>query len=207
MTDTTIGIFGIGRLGEAVSTAILSIPNQKSLFVSRRNVERVARLVQYDPRVQPCDPEEIMRACDYIIITLCPDDARELLLSLKFEARHQVVSVMAEIGLAELRELTKGAGSICRILVLPSVTKGGQLLPVYPSTDAAEKIFGNANELMPVESEIELMTFWSITSLLSSVMTIGDVASQWLELSGIDRLKATAYTRTLYSDVHSCLSG
>jgi pyrroline-5-carboxylate reductase len=203
MTDNSTGIIGIGRLGEAVASAVLARPDHGTLHVTRRNTQRVDKLACSDSRVRPDDAEKILRACDDIVVALRPKDARALLASLEFEPRHRIVSVMAEIGLDELRDLTRGAGSTCRVLVMPSVVQGGQLLPLYPKCAAAERMFGQSNELMPVESEDELMLYWSITALLSSVMTIGDVASRWLETAGIDRSKATAYTRTLYSDVHA----
>jgi pyrroline-5-carboxylate reductase len=111
--------------------------------------------------------------------------------------------MMAEIGLGEIRALTNGAGGVCRVLAMPSVADGGQLLPVYPAAPAADRVFGERNTLLPVASESQLLTFWAITGLLSTVMTVGDVAARWLEQSGIERAQASAYTRTLFSDVHA----
>jgi pyrroline-5-carboxylate reductase len=109
---------------------------------------------------------------------------------------------MAEITLAELRELTRGAASASRVLALPSVARGGAPLPVYPASDAVEKLFGQRNSLIVAESEHELLTFWSITGLLSSVLTVGRTAAQWLERSGISKHRAEAYARILFSEVH-----
>ena len=203
MNTSSIGILGIGRLGEAIAKAVLSLPGLQALHVTRRGDARVARLMQGDPRVRPGEAAEIARACDILVVALRPDDARDLLGSLSLAGRHQIVSLMAEIGLDELRDLTRGAGSVCRILAMPSVAEGRQLLPLYPHTAAAEHLFGKNNDLLVAESEAELMTYWSITGLLSSVMTVGEVAERWLVRAGIDLPSATAYTRTLYSDVHA----
>lgn len=202
MNKPAIGVVGVGRLGEALARAMLALPDQETLFVTRRSAERVTRLCDSDARVRPCEPEALLQACDYVVVALGPDSARELLVTLTFESRHHVISVMAEIPLAELTQLTEGAGSACRALALPSVVHGGQPLPVYPVTPAVEYLFGRTNDLIATGSEQELLTFWSITGLLSSVLTIGEVAAKWLENAGIDKQRAEAYARVLFSEVH-----
>lgn len=202
MTISAVGILGVGRLGEPIAHAMLALPGLESLWVTARSAERVARLRETDSRVRSCDPEEILQQCDYLVVALGPDSARKLLATLAFEPRHHVVSIMAEITLAELRELTQGAASASRVLALPSVAQGGAPLPVYPASDAVEKLFGRRNSLIVAESELELLTFWSITGLLSSVLTVGRTAALWLEGSGISKHRAEAYARILFSEVH-----
>lgn len=202
MTPPSTGILGIGRLGEALAGAVLSLPDTETLHVGRRSAARVARLAAADARVTPADPDEILRRCDYVILALRPADARELLAGLDFAPRHQIISLMAEIGLDELRALTAGAGGVCKLLALPSVAGGGQVLPVHPVIPAVEHLFGRTNRLIPTRSEEELMVYWAITGLLSSVMTLGDVAAHWLVAGGIARDPAEAYARTLFSEVH-----
>lgn len=203
MTGPRIGIIGVGRLGEAIASAVLAMPGQGTLPVSRRNAARVEALCGRDPRVRPEAPAAILAASDVVIVALRPDAARALLPSLAFEPRHAVISTMAEIGLDALRGLTAGAGSHSRLLAMPSVAQGGQLLPVYPACPAVDAIFGGRNTLLPVDTEEQLMRLWAITGLLSTVMTVGDVAARWLEDAGIARGQAAAYTRTLFSDVHA----
>lgn len=203
MSGRRIGIIGIGRLGEAIATAVLGLPGQGPLPVSRRNARRVEALCRQDPRVRPEEPAVIVAACDVVIVALRPDAARGLLPSLGFAPRHTVISTMAEIGLDALRGLAPGAGAHSRLLAMPSVAQGGQLLPVYPANAVVEEVFGGRNTLLPVETEAQLMTLWAITGLLSTVMTVGDVAARWLEDAGIGRDQATAYTRTLFSDVYA----
>jgi pyrroline-5-carboxylate reductase len=202
MSTAAIGILGVGRLGEALAHAMLALPGQEALFVTKRSVERVARLCEADARVRPCEPEALLKSSDYVVVALGPDSARELLGTLPFESRHHVVSVMAEISLAELRQLTGAAGSACRALALPSAARGGQPLPVYPATPAVEYLFGRRNDLIVAGSEQELLTYWSITGLLSTVLTAGAVAAQWLERAGIEKESAEAYSRVLFSEVH-----
>jgi pyrroline-5-carboxylate reductase len=203
MSGPRIGIIGIGRLGEAIASAVLALPGPGAVPVSRRNAGRVEALCRQDPRVRADEPAAIVASCDVVIVALRPDAARQLLPSLAFEPRHTVISTMAEIGLDALRGLAPGAGGHSRLLAMPSVAQGGQLLPVYPASAAVEELFGGRNTLLPVETEAQLMTLWAITGLLSTVMTVGDVAARWLEEAGIARAQATAYTRTLFSDVHA----
>jgi len=202
MSTSSVGILGVGRLGEALARAMLALRGQETLFVTRRSEERVARLGKSDARVRPCGPQEVLDACDHVLVALGPDSARELLGALAFQPHHHVISVMAEISLDELRALTGGAASASRVLALPAVANGGQQLPVYPATPAVERLFGGRNRLINVASEHELLTFWSITGLLSSVLAVGEVAARWLEQAGIEARDAEAYARTLFSEVY-----
>lgn len=198
-----VGILGIGRLGEAIAQAALALPDQGDVLVTERGAVRVARLRAQDGRVKPCAPQQILDGSDIVVIALRPDAARTLLPTLRFDRRHRVISLMAEIDTETLHGLTAGAGSVSRLLAMPSVAEHGQLLPVFPLDEANRYLFGERNRLLPVENEAQLMTYWAITGLLSSVMTIGHVAESWLVEAGIERAAATAYTRTLFTDVHA----
>jgi pyrroline-5-carboxylate reductase len=201
MNVTDIGLLGIGRLGEALACSALALPDLRRLHVTQRGAERVARLQTSDGRVQAVDPTSMLQTCDILLVALRPDAARSVLGALHFETRHHIVSAMAEIGLGELRALTHGAGSASRVLAMPSVALGGQLLPLFPRTAAAEHLFGERNRFLDVASEAELMTYWAITGLLSAVMVTGQVAEGWLMRAGASPEDATAYARTVYSDV------
>lgn len=200
-TANRIGILGIGRLGEAIALAALALPEQGDVLVTERGAARVARLCARDSRVRPCAPQLILDGCDLIVIALRPEAANTLLPTLRFEPRHRIVSLMAEVDAEALRAMTPGVASISRVLAMPSVAQGGQLLPVFSPDAATEFLFGRHNRLLPVSSEQQLLTYWAITGLLSSVMTIGNVAERWLMEAGIERSQATAYARTLFSDV------
>jgi pyrroline-5-carboxylate reductase len=202
MTCTAVGILGLGRMGEAIAQAALSIKNQTTVYVTSRNAERAARLAKGDTRIVVAEPEDIVQSCDYVVISLGPTVARDLLPTLAFTQKHQIVSVMAEIGQTELQGLTKGADSACRVLTLPSVTSGGQLLPCFRLNDAGRHLFAENNQIYPVESEQDLMTIWSITGMISATMIVGEVTARWLENAGIDPQFAETYSRTLFSEAH-----
>lgn len=206
MAGITVGILGVGRLGEALAKAVLSHPDVGSLYISRRSAERAERLVQYDARVKPADPEQIVASCDHLVISLRPGAARSVLPTLKFESRHCVISAMAEVNYRELQALTRGASSVSRLLVLPAVVNGKQVLPVYPASPSATQLFGHNNKLFTVSSEDELLSFWSITGLLSVVMMVGEVAADWMIESGIDPQQANTYSRVLFSEAYMATS-
>lgn len=203
MAEITVGILGIGRLGEALAKAVLARPGVCSLYVSRRNQARVEKLIEYDRRVQPADPQQMIADCDHLLIALRTDTARSLLPTLQFQARHQVISVMAEIGHTELLTLTQGAGSACRLLAMPAISGGKQTLPIYPFSPSAELLFGQTNNLLLTSSEQDLLSLWSITGLLSAAMMVGEVAVDWLIDSGIDPKQANSYARVIFSEVYA----
>jgi pyrroline-5-carboxylate reductase len=113
---------------------------------------------------------------------------------------------MAEIPVSKLKDLTGGdAGSLCRVLALPSVAQGGQVLPVYPKTDAVTAIFGVNNTIMGAKNERELLAYWAVTGALSTTMLAGKVATNWMQKQGINQRDADAYARALYSEVYQLL--
>ena len=201
MTKHAAGIVGVGRMGEAVALALLSDAALETLYLTPRNSGRVARLAARDPRIRVAEPQAILRHCDVAVITLGAADARRALPGLEFESRHQIVSLIAETGLSELATLTPAAGQRCRLLALPSVAVGGQTLPVYPRLPAVESLFGKMNRLLVAETEEQLIAYWSVTALLSSIIMVGEVAAEWLENAGIDAALAASYSRALFEDV------
>jgi len=203
MAGTAIGILGLGRMGEAIARAALLNADQTEVYVTRRNAVRAGKLAKADPRIVVTDAENITMSCDYIVVALGPSVAQKLLPSLNFAPRHQIVSVMAEIALNDLHTLALGAGSISRVLTLPSVASGGQLLPCFRMNDAARYLFAEKNEIYAVDNEQDLMKIWSVTGMISATMTVGDVASRWLEDAGIEPKFAQAYARTLFSEAYA----
>ncbi len=206
MTKPAVGLVGVGRIGEAIASALLSDAALTALYLTPRSSGRVAGLAAQDARVRVAEPHVILQQCDMVVIALGAADARQVLPALAFESRHQVVSLMAEIGVSELDSLTPGAGHRCRLLALPSVAVGGQTLPVYPESPAAEALFGGRNRLLAAETEEQLVAYWSVTALLSSLIMAGEVAADWLESAGIEAPAAQAYARTLFEDVDRALA-
>ena len=206
MTEKVAGIIGVGRLGAAVAAALLADPARRRLLVTPRNQARVQTLKQGDDRVVVAEPAGLVRACDLILIALGPGAARQVLPQLSFAPRHDVISLMAEIGLDELKGLVKGAGNVSRLLALPSVAHGRQTLPVYPSTPAVKQLFGADHDLVELTGESDLTAYWSITGLLSSVMMMGEVAAAWMTRRGIPGPLAHSYAASLLHDVSHAVS-
>ena len=66
-----------------------------------------------------------MDACSYVIISVLPKQAREVLNGLHFDqARHVVLSLMAAVSGEEIAALTRlPLESVCRAIPLPSVAR------------------------------------------------------------------------------------
>ena len=209
MRQDSFGLIGVGRMGEAIAQAVLRFhPTLEALHLSKRSPQRVARLTAQDPRVRPLEPDRILADCDVVILALGRDVARDLLPDLSFQPRHHILSVMAEIPLSELRSLTGGQPqSFSRVLTLPSVADGGQSLPLFPASAAAEAVFGGANRLLPAASETQLLAYWATTGLLSTTMLLGQSAADWLRGQGVENAAAEAYAKALYAEVLGLLGG
>jgi len=206
MKTSTIGILGIGRLGECLARYVLTLPATETLLVTNRSASRVVSLKRFDDRVQEATPEEMLQQCDIVIVSLNNQATRDLLPRLNFEGRHHLLSMVAEARFCELENLTRDkTASISRVLALPSVAEGGQVVPVFPDTEAAQAVFGQRNTLLGAKSETELLSFWTVTGALSSTMLLGAVSTHWLQNKGITRAAADDYVRAMYAEVNALL--
>ena len=192
-------------MGEAIAKALIRTEVCARLHVTARSEARVARLLGQSSKVSVCDAAALVESSSIVIVALRPDDARDLLPGLPFAPTHHVISVMAAIRCAELTKMTGPVASSCRMITLPSVAGGGQTIPVFPHSDAAQALFGESNKLFDTGSEERLLAFWAVTGLLSSTLTVGKAGADWLAGQGIDRRAGDAYAAALFNEVHALL--
>lgn len=206
MEIKNIGIIGVGSLGESLALAVLRQSEFSRLFITNRNRQRAERLQKSDTRVCIEELASILSACDIIIVALGTDVAKRLLPTLRFEKRHHVINVMAEISQHEMGQLTGNhCGVLCRLLVLPSVSARSQTLPVFPDCSTVESLFGSKNVVQAIKSEEEFLSILAATGAISSIMLLGKVTAEWLHDQGLEKTTTDAYVRDLYAEVHHVL--
>ena len=139
----TYGIVGVGAIATAIVSGLCeSAQDAPRIVLSPRNAARVADLASRFPTVRAArSNQEVLDESSVVLLCIRPQDARSVLPGLKFSAHHAIVSAMAGIQIAALRELVAPAQDIARVIPLPCVATREGATPVFPPTDAAKELF------------------------------------------------------------------
>ena len=178
-----IGFIGCGRIARPMVTALSRRLPDAQIRVSQRNAAISARLAAELSNVTVAENQAVLEHSEALFICLPAETARQILPGLGFRSSHQVVSVMAGIGLSELEFLTMPATDPCIAVPLPFIDQGRCPLPVFPASRLLEHLFGADNEVQPLTSESALSPHFVATTMLSLVMTQLAEASDWLSNS------------------------
>jgi pyrroline-5-carboxylate reductase len=118
----TYGIVGVGAIAAAIVTGLCEhVPDAPRIVLSPRNAGRVADLAARFPTVRVAGSnQEVLDESSVVLLCIRPQDARSVLPGLKFSAHHAIVSAMAGIQIAALRELVTPAQNIASFHCLPS---------------------------------------------------------------------------------------
>lgn len=192
-----IGFIGAGHMGQAIMQALVESKtvDPSKLFATNRSPGKLKK-VQELWGVTPMNTnEELVDACDVIVIAIKPQDLSEALepIASAFHDGHTVVSLAAGFPLKSLRRLLPNVRNIAR--AMPNTPATIQKAVVgYCLADGAENIEGEVEELLAplglvVPSE-EGEAFAALTVSCGSgtgfVFELMMYWQEWLEEHGYD---------------------
>ncbi len=193
-----IGFIGTGRIARRLVGGATG--RGRSILVTRRNARISAELAATHPDVELADdPQRVVEGSDVVFLCLPARAARDVLPELRFSAEQAVISVMAELKLAELREWTAPAREVCVVIPMPFIEHGGCPLPVYPNSAALESVYGERNPILPVENEDDLDPFWAVAGTMAGVLAELQTIAAWLGERIDDPNAGERYVTNLYS--------
>lgn len=193
-----IGFIGTGRIARRLVGGASG--RATSILVTRRNERNSQELAATHSDVEVVDdPQRVVEGSDVVFLCLPARAARETLPGLRFSADHAVISVMAELKLAELREWVDPAGEVCITIPMPFIEHGGCPLPVFPRSAALESIYGARNPILPVEKEDDLDPFWAVAGTMAGVLAELQTIAAWLGERIGDPNAGERYVTNLYS--------
>ena len=199
-----IGFIGTGAIAASQVKGLTGKGHQ--IWVSPRNAEIAAELAQL-PDVEIKCNEEIAAEADIVVLCLLADVARDVIPQLNLRAGTKIISVMVDYPLAELQRTCAPATQFAITIPLPFIETGGCPLPVYPKENAAivSGLFGDANMIIPVETEKGLNAHFAATALCSTTLAQVQAAAGWLAKHSGDAKAAEAYIASLLSAQFSTL--
>jgi len=192
-----IGFLGCGRIAEPMVVSLVRRFPDARIFVSTRSEDISHSLDSRFTNVQAGENQWVVDQADTVVLSVLAQVARKVLPALQFQPRQSIISVMADISLAEVQSLTAPADPPCVTIPLPFIDGGGCPLPVFPRSPMLEELFGDENTVITVEKESHMGPHFAATALLSTLMAQMDTATDWLGTKTGDRKQAEVYVATL----------
>lgn len=190
-----VGFLGTGAIAAAMVRGLTGQGHQ--IFVSERGAIKAAELAESYSDVRILPNPDVVAQSEIVIACLMADTARETLSSLPFRADQTVLSVMADITLAELSHLCTPATDLAIFIPLPFVADGGCPLPVTPTNRALDALFGKKNIIIPCRDEKALNAHFAACSLASVAFAQMQETALWLAQHTEDSEGAEAYVTAL----------
>ncbi|WP_298723102.1 NAD(P)-binding domain-containing protein [uncultured Oceanisphaera sp.] len=154
MTISTLGILGVGHLATYTVTGLRNSGEQRPITLSPRNAEASALLAERCQCSIAANNQQVVDNSDIILLAVRPERLSELLEDLTFKPGQLVISVIAGVVLAQLRQYPAlQEATLTRSLPPASVEVCAGPVPLFPANAAAEQLFGNIGKVIVLESE------------------------------------------------------
>ncbi len=194
---TSVGFIGTGEIAAPMVRALAA--KGLSLIVSRRNETISKALSRAYENVRVADNQDVLDQADVIFLCLRAAAVRDVLANLTFRAAHSVISVMASVPMADLRQLCAPAAEISMTIPLSFIEAGGCPLPVYPACPHLQRLFEPENPVIPVRSEAALGQHFAAATMIPVTMLLLEEAARWLGEQCGDMRAAEIYVAALLS--------
>lgn len=198
-----IGFIGIGKIASAVVQGLCTSEAEGlEIFLSPRNEELSLSLAaRYANVSRLADNQAVVDASDVVIIAVRPPVAKEVLGALRFREEQTVVSLVALLPFAPLRELTLPAAVACRAIPLPTVVQHNCPIPLFHADERVTRLFSYLGETLPVEDEAGLHALWTLTGLITPYYDLLGRLSEWTVAHGVQPGTANAYVANLFQSL------
>jgi pyrroline-5-carboxylate reductase len=203
-----LGVIGVGAIGAAIVSGLSEGDEPPEILLSPRNASVVAKLANSYPNVRVADGNQaVVEQSDVVFLCVRPADAPAVMATLRFQAHQNLVSVMAGIPIARLRELAAPVQTIARAIPLPSVAVRRGITPLYPASDPARGLFERLGRVVEVSDETAFELFSASTATIAAHFAYLKRISDWLAAQGIPQREAQHYVAAMFGEVATSLHG
>ena len=196
-----LGIIGVGAIaGYMVKGLMAKCDKDLDICLSPRGVAQVAELVRLFPCIREMPTNQaVLDEAEWILLAVRPQDAEEALQSLRFSAKHKVLSVIAMTPLARLQALTRPVSVFVRMIPLPFIERRSGPIVIYPGNQEILALFEGMGRIVIPQNEDSLDVLSAISSSMSPFYRVVGQVAGWGMENGLDAETATAYTLAFYS--------
>ncbi len=190
-----VGFLGTGHI--AAPMARLIARQGHPVTVSERSRAVSSDLAAAGLGIAVADNQAVLDASDVVFICLRPGVWAEAVAGLTWRADHQIVSVMAGVGLAEIAAACAPVRHISATLPLEFLESGGCPLPVVGPPEPLRSLLGTRNPVLPVASEDHMQSYFAASALMSGALGLLHETADWLGQAVDDPDAGEAYVANL----------
>jgi pyrroline-5-carboxylate reductase len=159
------GFIGVGELALYTIRGVRQGGYRETILLSPRNRDKAALLArQYACEVQ-ADNQAVVDNCDCLVIATRPADCLQTLAQLSFKPGQLLISVVAGIDTARLRDALPAGLEIVRAMPVSSAEVGASPTLIFPHNVLVGEFFGHCGNSIPVDNE----AFFNQGSVLACV--------------------------------------
>ncbi|MEF2071854.1 pyrroline-5-carboxylate reductase [Consotaella aegiceratis] len=204
----TYGIIGVGAIASAIVTGLCREGDAPSIVLSPRNARVAAGLAARFPTVSVApDNQSVIDAATVAILAVRPQDAPEVLSTLRFRADQTVLSVIAAMSVATLASLVAPATDIVRSIPLPTVADRQGTTPIHPPHDGARSLFDRLGCTIEVADEAAFDALSAASSTVAAHFAYLQAVSGWLADHGLPEDQARRYVASIFAGLSEALKG
>ncbi|MBT4358027.1 MAG: NAD(P)-binding domain-containing protein, partial [Proteobacteria bacterium] len=136
----TIGFIGTGVISEAMIRGLSDVAGYTDqIMVSKRSFDRSKRLSEAYSNITICETNtEVVDQSDWVFVGVLPDQVAMVLQALPFKTTQKVISLVAGVGLKDLKRYLYPCEDVIRAIPMPPIEFGKGPLAICPSDDAFE---------------------------------------------------------------------
>ena len=154
------------------------------------------------PGVRVCDSnQDVVDDASVVVLAVRPPDGRAVLENLVFRPDQVVISVLAGVGLARLREWAAPAGHVVRAIPLPQAARARSLTALYPDEAGARGLFERVGEVLVPREEAALDAFSAATATFAAHLDHLATVATWMSDHGVDHDAASAYVTRIFGQL------
>jgi pyrroline-5-carboxylate reductase len=189
-----LGFVGTGTIAAAMVEGLCGAGADIQVVLSPRSAAVGAALAARfaNVRVAPTN-QAVLDASSVVVLAVRPQIASEVLSGLRFREEHHVVSLIATLTLAYLKDATAPAALVTRAVPLPSVARRQGPTAIYPSDDTVKALFDRLGTAIALDSESDFDAFTAATAVMASYFGFADTVASWMQRNGVTDTKAHAY--------------
>jgi len=207
-TSFELGIVGVGAIAEAIVTGLCEESDvAPSILLSPRGRPRSRALAARYPSVQVAeDNESVVSQARVVLLAMRPQDADAVLRDVAFSPGQAVISVIAGVPVARLRELAAPADVLARAVPLPAVARRQGLTVIHPPQPVAQALFDRLGATFAVPDESALDALSAATATVAAHFAYLATVSRWLTAQGIGEADAVRYVAATFAPLAESLS-
>lgn len=201
-----LGVIGVGAIGAAIVTGLSEGGEPPEILLSPRSADVVAKLAAAYPNVRvAASNQAVVEQSSTVLLCVRPVDASSVLLELQLREHQSLISVLAGVPIARLRELAAPVHDIARAIPLPSVAARRGITPLYPVTASARGLFEQLGGVIEVADETSFELFSASTATIAAHFLYLDRISSWLAAQGIAPAAARQYVAAMFGQLAASL--